>query len=105
MLWGERAKDDDSSFYSTVKGQLNGGSDVKYVLSFNEPDLCGNGGSCIDASKAARIWQEDVEPLKHHGVKLGAPATTGSEGGALWLQDFFTHCDGKCTTDFLPLRK
>lgn len=39
--------------------------------------------------------------MKHLGLKLGAPAVTG--GNYPWLQEFFTECDGGCTTHFIPL--
>ncbi len=102
MLWGTGAP--YTGFYKTVKGLLDSDARIKYVLGFNEPDLCGpkdQGGSCVDAKKAASVWQQEIEPLKHHGVKLGAPAVT--QGGLWWLQDFYSACDGKCSTDFLPV--
>lgn len=103
MLWGTGPQ--YNSFYSTVKGLLGSGSNIDYILAFNEPDLCGpasEGGSCVGAQHAAQIWQSEIEPLKQqHGLQLGAPAVT--QGGAWWLQDFFEACAGKCTIDFLPL--
>lgn len=59
------------------------------------------GGSCIDAATAADNWKKQIEPLKKLGIKLGAPAVTG--GDFTWLQEFFTACDGGCSTDFIPL--
>lgn len=102
MLWGVGGQ--YTGFYDTVKGLIDGGTNINYILGFNEPDLCtvaSAGGSCISATKAAQVWQTEIEPLKDHGVLLGAPATT--QGGLWWLQDFFTACAGKCTVDFLPL--
>ena len=104
MLWGDRDSDTNPPFHETVKGLIDGGSNIKYVLGFNEPDLCdGTGGSCVSAQKAASIWREQIEPLKKLGVKLGAPSVTNGPMGGPWLADFFAHCDGKCTVDFLPL--
>lgn len=104
MLWG---KPDSSAemFNDTVKGLIDGGMNISYTLGFNEPDLCqgGYGGSCIAAKDAAQIWMEQIEPLKKLGVKLGAPAVRSAAVGNQWLADFFSYCDGKCTTDFIPL--
>lgn len=98
MMWGNRPE--DAGFYDTVKGLIDSGMNIEYVLGFNEPDGCEGGGSCIDARTAARIWKQEIEPLKKHGVRLGAPAVRG--GGAAWLQEFYTYCAGECTTDFMP---
>ena len=37
-----------------------------------------SGGSSIPAETAARIWMQQIEPLAKQGVKLGAPACTGT---------------------------
>lgn len=103
MLWGAPSSDTDTSFLTTVKGLINGGMNISYVLAFNEPDGCSNGGSCVDAQTAAQTWIREIEPLKDLGVKLGAPAVTGAPSGFTWLQNFFTHCAGNCTTDFIPV--
>lgn len=104
MLWGEDSSDDlDGSFFDVVKGHIDSGRDIEYVLGFNEPDGCEGGGSCIDPDKAAEVWIDQIEPLKDLGLKLGAPAVTGSPRGLRWLQDFYTECDGGCKTDFLPI--
>lgn len=104
MLWGAPASENDTSFYDDVKAQVDGGSTVKYVLGFNEPDgSTSTGGSNVDASRAATIWKEELEPLRKLGIQLGAPAVTGSSNGFVWLQAFFTACAGKCTPDFIPV--
>lgn len=103
MLWGTEKDSPDASFYEDVKSLKESGMNVNYVLGFNEPDLCGSGGSCIDVKQAVRIWMKDIEPLKDLSIKLGAPAVTGSSSGLAWLQEFYTLCAGKCTTHFLPI--
>ena len=102
MLWG-KPSDSDAQFHITVKGLIDSGMQVQYILGFNEPDGCNGGGSCVKAQDAAQIWIEQIEPLKHLGVKLGAPAVTSAPTGADWLAAFYSHCNGRCTTDFLPL--
>ena len=98
MQWGE---DGSESFYDTVKSQVDGGSDIKYVLGFNEPDGCEYGGSCMDASTAAQIWIDQIEPLKKDlGLTLGSPSPTGSQRGINWMRDFFDECAGRCSPDF-----
>jgi len=104
MIWDtSSAGDSPGSFYKTVKGLKDSGRKIEYILGFNEPDGCKDGGSCIDASTAAEAWISEVEPLKNLGIKLGAPAVTGSPRGLTWLEDFYTACDGGCTTDFMPI--
>ena len=103
MLWGATAGNTDTSFLTTVKGLISGGMNISYVLGFNEPDGCNDGGSCVDAETAAQTWIREIEPLKELGVKLGAPAVTGAPTGFQWLQNFFTACDGGCTPDFVPI--
>lgn len=102
MLWG-KPSDSDPLFNDTVKGLIDSGVRVQYILGFNEPDGCKGGGSCVSAEDAAQIWIEQIEPLKHLGIKLGAPAVTSAPSGAEWLASFFSHCRGQCTTNFLPL--
>lgn len=89
MLWGAQSGD-DASFYTTVKKLKDGGMNITYVLGFNEPDGCVSGGSCVDSETAAQVWMQQIEPLSDLGIKLGAPAVTGSPSGFTWLQNFFT---------------
>lgn len=103
MLWGAPSSDTDMTFYNTVKGLIDGGMNISYVLAFNEPDGCASGGSCVDAGTAAQTWIREIEPLKKLGVKLGAPAVTGAVTGFTWLQNFFTSCAGNCSADFIPV--
>lgn len=102
MLWGPGT---DTNFYTTVKSMVDSGRNISHVLGFNEPDGCGQvyGGSCLDAQTAAETWIREIEPLKDLGIKLGAPGVTGSPMGFVWLQNFFTQCDGGCTPDFIPV--
>jgi hypothetical protein len=103
MLWGAPSSDTDMNFHDTVKGLIDGGMNISYVLTFNEPDGCSNGGSCVTAQTAAQTWIREVEPLKQLGVKLGAPAVTGASTGFDWLQNFFTECAGNCSAEFIPI--
>ena len=101
MLWGNES---DNSFLDTVSGLIEGGTNITYVLGFNEPDGVNNGGSGIAAADAAATWIRLLEPLreKYH-VKLGAPAVTAAPSGFTWLQNFFTACDGACHPTFIPV--
>lgn len=103
MLWGAPSSSSDDSFLNTVQGLINSGTNISYVLGFNEPDGCSNGGSCVDAQTAAETWIREIEPLKDMGVKLGAPAVTGSPTGLTWLENFYSACSGGCTTHFIPV--
>jgi len=103
MLWGAPSGDTDMTFYNQVKSLIDGGTNISYVLAFNEPDGCTSGGSCVAAETAAQTWIREIEPLKKLGVKLGAPAVTGATTGFTWLQNFFTACAGNCSADFIPI--
>ncbi|TKA80479.1 hypothetical protein B0A55_02316 [Friedmanniomyces simplex] len=104
MQWGAPSSNTDMTFYNNVKSLIEGGTKINYVLAFNEPDGCANGGSCVDAQTAAETWIREIEPLKtQYGVRLGAPAVTGAPTGFTWLQNFFTACAGNCSADFIPV--
>jgi hypothetical protein len=106
MLWGLPASTSDNSFLTTVTALINSGTNVSYVLSFNEPDgTSATGGSGINPGDAAEAWIRVLEPLRKLGVKLAAPACTGSPAGITWLNTFFQECDarGGCTVDVLPI--
>ncbi len=102
MLWST-----STTFYSEVKALIDGGRNISHVLAYNEPDgTSATGGSQIDPSVAATNWISQIEPLRKLGVKVGAPAVTGSPGGFTWLESFFDACASQgtnCTIDFIPI--
>lgn len=75
-------------------------------MGYNEPDgEHATGGSSLDYKVAATNWIAQMEPLRKMGVKLGAPAVTGSSRGMTWLKNFFDSCASQgtnCTADFFP---
>jgi hypothetical protein len=104
MLWGASSSNTGTTFLDGVKNLVSTGTNITYVLGFNEPDgSSSTGGSGIPADLAASTWIREIEPLKKLGIKLGAPAVTGAPTGFNWLQNFFTHCNGGCTPDFIPV--
>jgi len=104
MLWGAKDGDMSTTFLDSVTSLVNTGTNITYVLSFNEPDgSTKTGGSAIPADLAAKTWIREIEPLKKLGIKLGAPAVTGAPSGFTWLQNFFKQCKGGCTPDFIPV--
>ena len=104
MLWGASDTEQGTPFLDSVKRQLDSGATIEYVLGFNEPDgPQSTGGSNIPADLGASAWKKQIEPLKNMGVKLGAPAVTGSEDGFTWLENWFNACDGGCNPDFIPV--
>jgi hypothetical protein len=101
MLWGNQS---DDSFLDTVSGLIDNGVKIRHALGFNEPDSSENGGSGVLAADAAATWIRLLEPLRtRYNVSLGAPAVTGAPDGFVWLQNFFTACDGRCHPDFIPV--
>ena len=71
-----------------------------HILAFNEPDGQGGGQATMSPAQAADLWKRYIDPLHDRGVKLGSPATTGSNGGVIWLQQFVGNCTG-CHVDVL----
>jgi len=64
----------------------------------------------VPAADAATVWKKQFEPLKRDfGVKLGAPAVTGSPGGFTWLTNWLDACSSisndstSCQFDFIPV--
>ncbi|KAJ4490363.1 hypothetical protein J3R30DRAFT_3653697 [Lentinula aciculospora] len=93
MQWGKASIE---TFEDTVK---NAGA--KNVLGFNEPEQMGQAN--INATEAASLWQQYINPLSASGIKIGGPAVSAAPEGKTWLQDFFSACNKKCKVDFLPL--
>ncbi|KAJ7095733.1 hypothetical protein B0H15DRAFT_68614 [Mycena belliarum] len=92
MQWGAAGIE---NLAVTVKGL---GS--KTILTFNEPDFSEQ--SNINATYAAQLWMQYIEPLKASGIRLGGPAVSSSTTGRPWLTDFMAACS-QCTIDFIPI--
>lgn len=89
-------------FKDAITALIKAGTKVPYIMTFNEPDgSTASGGSNIAPVVAAETWKREVEPLRQLGVKVGAPAVTGSQDGFTWLANFLTACAGGCTFDFM----
>lgn len=101
MLWSPA-----DTFLSTIQGLIKNGRNITHVMGYNEPDgEHSTGGSSLDYKVAATNWIAQMEPLRKMGVKLGAPAVTGSSRGMTWLRNFFDACASQgtnCTADFFP---
>ena len=91
-------------FLDSIKAQLSLGANITHVLSFNEPDgPFGFGGSNLRPREAVKIWKSQIEPLRDYGIKVGAPAVTGTPAGMKWLDAWLEECDYKCKFDFVPV--
>lgn len=84
------------------------GDDVEYVLTFNEPDGdTSGGGTEISPDDAAEAWEDIVKELRDgRGLKISLPATTGSDNGWEWMEEFNESCweryeDTGCEFDFV----
>ncbi|KAJ7195437.1 glycosyl hydrolase catalytic core-domain-containing protein [Mycena pura] len=91
MQWGAA---DIENLAVTVKGL-----GAKTLLAFNEPDF--DQQSNMNATYAAQLWMQYIEPLKDSGVRLGGPAISSGATGQPWLTDFMAACS-QCTIDFIP---
>ncbi|GAW01894.1 glycoside hydrolase family 128 protein [Lentinula edodes] len=111
--WGETAPSNAASLGFTFAPQLWGYSNenafastvvagyAKYALFLNEPNEVGQ--SNIDATTAAGLWKQYMEPLKALGYQVGSAATSSNPNGMTWTQDFFTACNGGCNPDFVAV--
>jgi len=91
MQWGSAGI---QNFAATVNSEMAG-----VILGFNEPDLASQ--SNINATYAAELWLDYIQPLKSSGVVVGAPAISSAETGRPWLSAFLDACE-KCDIDFIP---
>ncbi|KAF2878026.1 hypothetical protein BDV95DRAFT_8699 [Massariosphaeria phaeospora] len=114
MLWSDHP-DKTSQWEKHIDFWVHVGPGLTHVMSFNEPDQCGNGGAhaCmqdIDRTVSAHIrW---IEPLRKYGdkIKLGSPAVTnghqdpatGQKMGLDYLGHFLDWCIG-CKIDFINI--
>jgi hypothetical protein len=102
MLWTT-----STTFYASIQSLISSGRNITHILTYNEPDgTSSTGGSNIKPAVAAANWISQVEPLRKLGVKVSAPAVTGSPGGFTWLASFFSACAAQgtnCTADFFPV--
>ncbi|KAF1359544.1 hypothetical protein EJ07DRAFT_178611 [Lizonia empirigonia] len=75
---------------------------VSNILSFNEPDQCGDGGTCMSVSDAVTAHKQYIQPLSG-SLRIGSPAVTnGAEAnkGINWLKSFMSGCSD-CKIDFV----
>lgn len=101
ILWSN-APGATSVWSANVKSCISRYS-TKAVLAFNEPDQCGNGGSCMKLSDAVSAYQTYMMPLART-VSLGAPAVTNGAApmGLAYLKSFMSACTN-CHFDFFPI--
>ncbi|KAG6014517.1 hypothetical protein E4U43_006447 [Claviceps pusilla] len=113
MMWGVGANPNDTRFLRDVTKLVDGGTKIKHVMGFNEPDgTPAVGGSNVRPGDAALAWVANFEPLGKMGVKLGLPACTGGWNSLPWLKQFLGNCSAlvstaeevrNCTWHFLPV--
>lgn len=114
MLWGAPKDISDTKFLLQIKNLVEKRKiNITNVLSFNEPDGPMQwGGSDISPDIAAKVWVNNIEPLRDMGIRVGLPACTGAPDGLKWLKTFLERCadvisDGgpkkNCTYDFVTV--
>lgn len=83
---------------NAVMGSVKAGA--PWVLGFNEPDMCGNGGSCQSPAAVHDAWGNAMFPFKRAGAKIVCPAITSNDtpggpggfaSGLAWLDQFAHH--------------
>ncbi|KAH6702829.1 hypothetical protein BKA61DRAFT_494754 [Leptodontidium sp. MPI-SDFR-AT-0119] len=98
MLWSNEGSH-TGQWFANANAAIARGS--YHLLSFNEPDRCANGGSCMSAKDAANAYRTYMNPFAGR-VYLGAPAVTNGPSGMKWLKEFLGLCTG-CRIDFIPI--
>ncbi|KAL6711899.1 hypothetical protein ACN47E_002942 [Coniothyrium glycines] len=76
---------------------------VTHVMSFNEPDQVGGGGSNIPLADAVAAHKQYIQPLASQGLRIGSPAVTNgntADKGISYLKNFIAGCTG-CQIDFV----
>ncbi|KAK0114834.1 hypothetical protein ONS96_013317 [Cadophora gregata f. sp. sojae] len=98
MLWSNGA-DHTRQWVTNANAAIARGS--YHLLSFNEPDRCASGGSCMSPKDAANAYRTFMVPFAGRAY-LGAPAVTNGPSGMKWLKEFLSLCTG-CHIDFVPI--
>jgi hypothetical protein len=98
MLWGNQPSN-TANFVNNANNALSCGA--THILSFNEPDSCGSGGSCMSPQDTVNAYRQYIMPFAGR-AQLGAPAVTNGAGGLPWLRQFLSLCTG-CQIDFVPI--
>ncbi|KAJ7254625.1 glycosyl hydrolase catalytic core-domain-containing protein [Mycena haematopus] len=101
MFWGQ--PDDVTQWTDPSEGINATISELNptAVLGMNEPQDPGQ--SNMTPQEGAEMWINYIEPLRAQGLRLGSPSTSSAPSGKIWMQDFFTACNGACTVDFVAL--
>lgn len=90
---------------ANVKTALGRGSpDIKYLMSFNEPDQPGS-KALMDVGSAVAAYQQHMNHHASSTVKLGSPSVTNgivNGMGLAFLSSFLEACN-PCTVDFVPV--
>ncbi|KAF1941613.1 hypothetical protein EJ02DRAFT_194957 [Clathrospora elynae] len=76
---------------------------VSHVLSFNEPDQVGGGGTNMAVADAVAAHRQYIQPLAAQGLRIGSPSVTNSNDankGINYLKQFMAGCSG-CQIDFV----
>jgi hypothetical protein len=92
---------------------LSAHPDVKYLLTFNEPNLTGQAN--MTPAAAAALWPQVVSIANTYNLQIVSPAmatyctagcvagyATGATTGEKWLDDFFTICP-TCRVDYIAI--
>lgn len=98
MLWSD-APEHTSNWEQNVR--VAQGRGTTHLLSFNEPEACSDGGSCMTPEAAVIAYMKYLQPFAG-SFRLGAPAVTNGPNGILWLNKFVQLCS-ECTIDFITV--
>jgi hypothetical protein len=103
MLWN------GSWNIANINTYLSAHPEVKYLLTFNEPNLATQ--SNMTPAQAAALWPQVEAIASTYNLKIVSPAmtfcpsgcVTGYSGqGTVWLDSFFVKCPG-CQVDYIGL--
>lgn len=88
MYWGPKK---NSQWQSTISYLKKSQPNPPYIFSFNEPDVSSQ-GDLPDATYAATLYMQQIQPYAAKGTKLGSPAIVYD---LKWMGNFLTALKNK----------
>jgi len=90
-----------TSVWSAAVEKALSSYNTKLLFSFNEPDGCFYGSSCMNMTDALVTFKKYMTPFSGRAL-IGAPAVTnaGAPHGLTWLTQFLDSCHD-CKIDFI----
>ncbi|KAK4184242.1 glycosyl hydrolase catalytic core-domain-containing protein [Podospora australis] len=106
-MWGAYTSNGTDTFFLGNLTALMKTRKISHVITFNLPDWSfDKGGSQMSPEVGARVYVNNILPLREQGVKVSLPTVSDPKGS--WIEPFMNNCtklndDKPCEFDFVPL--